>query len=186
LGIWVLPAFGLSCGAGFGSALQSSPGYANAWAETGTVVGVIEYSLRGLGNVRYFFLFILAWTMVAGNVFNMYSISLSMQICGKYAARLPHFVYASIAVVVIALLAIIGKNSVNAILSNLVSVISYWTIIFFIMILEEHVIFRRRIGYALDAYANSARLGHGLAAMLAFGIGAAGAILGMSQSWFEG
>lgn len=186
LGIWALPAFALSCGAGFASALHSNAQYAQAYAETGTVAGVIEFSLRGLGNVRYFFLFVLAWTMVAGNIFNLYSMSLSLQVCGSYAARLPHFVYATLAAIVTAILAIVGKEAVDHILSNLLAVISFWTTIFFVISLEEHVLFRKKMGYLLEAYNDKTRLGHGMAAMTALVIGGVGAALGMSQSWYRG
>jgi len=38
----------------------------------------ILYSLESLGNVRYFFVFIMAISTLNNNIFNLYSISISM------------------------------------------------------------------------------------------------------------
>lgn len=52
--------------------------------------------------------------------------------------------------------------------------------------MEESVIFRRRIGYNLFGWDNPHSLPVGFAAMLAFCVGIAGAVVGMSQTWYTG
>lgn len=101
LGIWAIPAFAITCGAGFAAALWSNVEWATAFAETdGSSAALIEIALRPLGNVRYFFLFVLAFSMMSNNVFNLYSIGISMQLFGKWPSKLPRFMYTFLSVVV--------------------------------------------------------------------------------------
>lgn len=146
----------------------------------------IEFSLRPLGNVRYFFLFILMWSMIANNVFNLYSVGISMQLFGRWAQRTPRYIWTFLGSLVCVVIAIAGRNNLSSILNNLIAVIGYWTIIYFAILLEEHLFFRGRMGYDLTAWNDPRRLPIGIAAMLAFWIGAAGSIVGMSETWYTG
>jgi purine-cytosine permease-like protein len=150
--------------------------------------------------VRYFFVFIMGWTMVASNVFSLYSLGITAQVFGHQFERVPRYFYTIVGSVVITLLAVFSRNSFASIISNLGSVLVYWAVIFFIIIVEEDIIFRNRgqlgknkwfpfiksIGYDLDAWDDQRRLPHGLAASAAFCIGAAGAVVAMGQTWYHG
>jgi len=146
----------------------------------------ILYSLESLGNVRYFFVFIMAVSTLNNNVFNLYSISISMQLLGKWTTYVPRMIWNLIGAIVIFLIAIIGRKSVYTIVGNSVAVIAYWTAIFFAIILVEDRLFRRRTGYDHSAWDDSGKLPKGFAAMLAFLLGAAGSIIGMGQTWYYG
>jgi hypothetical protein len=76
----------------------------------------------------------------------------------------------------------VGYESLFAIISNLGAIIAYWTIIYFAIILEEAIIFRRSRGWNLEGWDNPKLLPAGYAAMLAFWIGVAGSIVGMGQT----
>lgn len=58
--------------------------------------------------------------------------------------------------------------------------------LFFVIIVEEHLIFRPKLGYILDGWDNPKALPVGLASMLAFWIGVAGCVIGMGQTWYVG
>jgi purine-cytosine permease-like protein len=104
LGLWIIPSFASTCGAGFGSALWQNAEWMAAYTNAGeTTAGLIEYVLRPLGDVRFFFLFILAFSMMSNNVFNLYSVSISMQLFGKYPAMIPRFVYTFLITVIMVL-----------------------------------------------------------------------------------
>lgn len=187
LGLLIMPSFALTCGAGFASALWTNAEWAQAFTDADeTSAGLIEFVLRPLGNVRFFFLFILAFSMMSNNVFNLYSVSISMQLFGKYPAKAPRFVYTFLITVIMIIVSAVGYNSLYTIISNLGAIISYWTIIYFAILFEESIIFRRTIGWNLEGWDDPKALPHGFAAMLAFWIGVAGSIIGMGQTWYYG
>lgn len=146
----------------------------------------ILYSLESLGNVRYFFVFIMAISTLNNNIFNLYSISISMQLFGKWTTYVPRMIWNLVGAIVVFLIAIIGRDSIYTIIGNSVAVIAYWTAIFFAIILIEDRFFRRRTAYDHSGWDDSGKLPKGYAAMLAFGIGAAGSIIGMGQTWYYG
>jgi len=199
LGNWIGPAFALTCGAGIATALQTNPDWNAAYlAGNESTAALIEIAFRSLGNVRYFFLFILAWSQINNNIFNYYSISISMQLFGHWSKRIPRFFWSFIGLVVMILISIFGRNKLDAILSDLVAIIGYWTILYFVIYLEEHLIFRQNyftnwlkngtsgIGWDMEAWDTPRLLPFGLAAMLAFCVGVAGSVVGMSQAWYTG
>jgi purine-cytosine permease-like protein len=61
----------------------------------------------------------------------------------------------------------------------------YWLTPFFVVIFEEHLIFRKQV-YNLEDWANRKNLPLGAAASFAFAAGVAMAVMGMSQEWYVG
>lgn len=82
--------------------------------------------------------------------------------------------------------AIGGREHFSEVLSNFLSILGYWVAFFFIVILEEHVLFRPYLGYDLTAYNSIRRLPVGVAGILACCVGAGCAVVGMAQVWFIG
>lgn len=65
--------------------------------------------------------------------------------------------------------------------------IAYWLAIYEGISIPEHIIFKRGFGgYHPEDYMSKDKLPPGFAAITAFAIGIAGAILGMAQVWFVG
>jgi purine-cytosine permease-like protein len=91
-----------------------------------------------------------------------------------------------VAVVIYAVCGIAGRSHLMTILSNFLSVIGYWTICLFTIVLEEDLIFRRKSGYDVDSYSDKTRLPWGIAAVFSFLLGIVGAVLGMNQTWYVG
>lgn len=58
--------------------------------------------------------------------------------------------------------------------------------IYFAILFEEQVIFRRRTGWDLLAWDNKYKLPLGYASGLAFCFGIAGSVVGMAQTWYIG
>lgn len=64
---------------------------------------------------------------------------------------------------------------------------SYWLAIYESICLTDHFLFKRGFGgYDLTIYRDPSRLPVGVAALVAFGLGVGGAVLGMAQQWFVG
>ncbi len=79
-----------------------------------------------------------------------------------------------------------GRNNLFAIFENFLALMGYWLMIFVSIVLEESLIFKRGVGFDWSAWENKKRLPVGYAALSAFLIGWAGAIIGMYQVWYVG
>jgi purine-cytosine permease-like protein len=143
-------------------------------------------ALEGLGNARYFFVFLLGWSLVSNNVFNLYSIGISAQLFGDWAIKVPRILWTLCASILITILAVVGRDSFSAVLLNLLALIGYWSMIYFAIFTIEFVLIRRKFGLDLTAWNDRTRLPPGYAAGLAFCLGVVGSILGMSQTWYQG
>lgn len=69
--------------------------------------------------------------------------------------------------------------------ARLISNQGYWLSIYEGISLTEHFLFARR-RYDITAFNTPSRLPPGLAAIVAFGFGIMGAVMGMAQVWFKG
>jgi len=82
--------------------------------------------------------------------------------------------------------ACVGYNSLNDIISNSGAVIGYWSIVYFVLIFEESVIFRPVRGYGLTGWNDPRTLSMGIAAILSFCFGVVGAVVGTGQTLYTG
>lgn len=131
---------------------------------------------------------------------NTYSTGLSLQALGRPFALIPRFVWTTIGFVAYTIAGVVGREHFSEILSNFLSILSYWTAFFMVITLEEHFIFRRNNGplggYNLDDWDSPTkyfvylcdrigstlyRLPLGVAGIVAGCCGVAGAVVGMAQ-----
>ena len=82
----------------------------------------------------------------ANNIPNTYSAALAMQALGRPFAMVPRFVWTTLAFVVYTVAGVAGREHFSDILSNFLSILSYWTAFFIIVVAEEHFLFRRSGG----------------------------------------
>ncbi|SGY60748.1 BQ5605_C007g04480 [Microbotryum silenes-dioicae] len=152
--------------------------------------GLLGAPLVGpMGGFGRFLLVILGLSIIANNIPNMYSFALTFQAFGKAAQSIPRMFLVIIGTVIYIGLAIGGRNSFESVLDTLLVILAYWLIIYSVVLLEEHYIFRKGSfarGYDLDAYNTPSKLPIGLAAIGAICFGIAGAVVGMSQTWYVG
>ncbi|KAG1840269.1 permease for cytosine/purines, uracil, thiamine, allantoin-domain-containing protein [Suillus subalutaceus] len=174
-----------------GAALMTitDPAYINAFAD-GSTGGLIAQVLSPWGHFGQFILVLLALSVIANNIPNTYSTGLSIQALGRPFAIIPRFFWVFIAFVVYTVAGVAGREHFSVILSNFLSILSYWTAFFIVIVAEEHFIFRRKNGplggYNLDAYDTPSKLPLGIAGILAMCFGIAGAVVGMSEVWYTG
>ncbi|KAH8680570.1 permease for cytosine/purines, uracil, thiamine, allantoin-domain-containing protein [Xylariales sp. PMI_506] len=183
-GIWVIPSFATTCGAGFASAALYQPEWADTYDES--VPKFLALAFENLGNARYFFVFLLGWSIIANNMCNLYSIGISAQLLGGWAIKVPRFLWTFLASVLITVLSVVGRNSFYSVFSNVMALIGYWTIIYFGILAVEYTWIRRKYPIDLDAWNQADKLPRGYAAGLAFCFGIMGAVLGMCQTWYTG
>jgi len=121
---------------------------------------------------------------VADVICNIYSSALSMQLLGQHFVAIPRFVYCTVLSIVIVVLAYCGRNVLEEILNNLLSILGYWTLAFALIMFIEHFWFRPRLGgYDLSAWQDPKRLPVGLAGTASLLIGIGFSFLGMAQTW---
>jgi purine-cytosine permease-like protein len=64
---------------------------------------------------------------------------------------IPRFFWTILCFVIYTVAGVAGREHFSAILSNFLSILSYWTAFFIVIVAEEHFIFRRKNG-ALGGY----------------------------------
>ncbi|KAF8171960.1 permease for cytosine/purines, uracil, thiamine, allantoin-domain-containing protein [Mycena galopus ATCC 62051] len=167
----------------------TKPEYTDAFANGGTggLLGQILSPWKGGGK---FILFLLAFSVIANNVPNTYSAALSIQSLGRPFAKVPRFFWTLVIFIAYTVAGVAGREHFATILSNFLSILSYWTAFFIVIVAEEHFIFRRpsgRLGgYNLEDWDTPSRLPLGIAGVLAACFGVAGAVVGMAEVWYIG
>lgn len=194
--IFTLTLLGISVPTIFVTVIGACLGNAAISSTTNTTL-ITAYSDHGLGGLlreayhplgwSKFCLVMLTFSVLGNNIAVNYSSGLSMQLLGHYFHAIPRFIWSLANAVVIAVLAIAGRQHLSTIVSNFVSLLGYWTVSFTIILLIEDKVFRRREGYNLNVWDVPSRLPWGLAAILALLAGyLAGGVTGMSQTWYIG
>ncbi|KIK56243.1 hypothetical protein GYMLUDRAFT_47261 [Collybiopsis luxurians FD-317 M1] len=154
-----------------------------------SIGGLLGAGLAGpMGGFGSFLLVLMALSVVAGNILNVYSLALTFQNFHPYAQAIPRIVIVVIGSVIYVVLAIVGASHFEEWLSTFLVVLSYWLAIFSAILIEEHLIFRhgKWSNYIPDDFNNWRKLPLGVASFLALGCGVAGAVLGMAQVWYVG
>lgn len=160
--------------------------YALGYAASGNG-GLLAAALEPLGGFGKFCLVILALSIIANNCPNLYSISLTLQVLGRWTQRVPRFVWVILMTGISIAIAIPGYNHFETVLENFMDVIAYWLAIYTGIGVTEHFLFRRGVnGYQPEDYENPSKLPIGLAAAVAFCFGVAGMVTGMSETWWVG
>ncbi|CAF3617360.1 unnamed protein product [Rotaria sp. Silwood1] len=145
-------------------------------------------NLSSLGGFGKFLLILFALSTIAGNIPNIYSLSLSAQVIAPIFNRIPRFLHTVIGTVVYIPLAIVAAHKFNDSLTSIMGVSSYFFTIFIVIVLEDHLLFRRCSfkNYNFDILHSYKLLPISLAIILSGIFGIIGTALGMSQTWFNG
>ncbi|KAF8555047.1 cytosine-purine permease [Imleria badia] len=168
----------------------TDPVYVAALGSDGNTGALIAQVLSPWGNGGKFLLVMLSLSAISNNIPNTYSAALSIQALGRPFAMVPRFLWVLLVFIIYTVAGIAGREHFSAILSNFLSILSYWTAFFVVIVAEEHFIFRRKGGrlggYNLADWDDPSKLPIGIAGLLASCFGIAGAVVGMSQVWYTG
>ncbi|KZP24133.1 hypothetical protein FIBSPDRAFT_822521 [Athelia psychrophila] len=174
-----------------GAALMTitNEAYVDAFTDGGTG-GLLSQVLSPWKGGGKFILFLLAFSVIGNNIPNTYSAGLSIQALGRPFAKVPRFFWTFLCFVIYTVAGVIGREHFATILSNFLSILSYWTAFFVVIVAEEHFLFRRpggRLGgYNLEDYDTPSKLPLGIAGIFAGCCGVAGAVVGMAEVWYIG
>lgn len=171
-------------GVGLASGVVNTPAWSDAFAISSGALIVEGFApLDGFGK---FCGVIVALGVISNNVPGTYAAALGCQVLGRYGKAIPLYLWVCAVVTIYFVCAIAGRDHLFAIFQNFLALMGYWLMIFVSIVLEEHLIFRRNIGFDWTKWEDQKHLPLGFAALLAFLIGWAGAIIGMDQVWFIG
>lgn len=171
---------GLACG------VAATPAWQTAYATSSGALLLAGYG--DLGGFGRFCTVVLALSAIQNNIPGTYAAAIDMQILGRYFKAVPRWLWVVAVVVVEFVCGVAGRDHLFDIFENFLALMGYWVSIFVTIMLEEHVLFRflRRVPFDWSAWEDRKRLPLGVAALVAFLVGWAGAIIGMYQAWYAG
>ncbi|PTU25095.1 hypothetical protein P175DRAFT_0428128 [Aspergillus ochraceoroseus IBT 24754] len=184
LGLNISFTFAFLCGIGLASGITAHPEYAAAYLR-----GQGALIVEGFGPLHTFGSFcsvITALGLIANAVAPTYSAGVDFQVLGRHAEKVPRAVWNTLGVVIYTVCALAGRSHLAEIFTNFLALMGYWVAIWVGIILEERFIFRARSGYNWAAWDDPSKHPLGIAALVAFLVGWAGAILCMAQVWYIG
>ena len=121
---------------------------------------------------------------VANEIGILYSSSLSIQLWGRHFMAVPRFMWNILLAAISLGLAWGGRNSLESIISNFLTLLGYWTICFGVILAIEDFYFRPRIGgYDVEGWQDQNRMPLGLAGCTSLALGIGLSFLGMDQTW---
>lgn len=177
-------SFALIVGIGLASGVTSNAAYSAAYSSgQGNLLVEGFSSLNGFGK---FLGVVIALGLIANTIFPTYSSGIDFQILGRAAQKVPRFIWNTFGVIIYTVCALAGRDHLSGIFTNFLALMGYWLAIWIAIILEEQIIFRRRTGYDWTIWNQQNKLPVGIAALIAFLVGWAGAILCMAQVWYIG
>ncbi|KAH9845689.1 putative purine-cytosine permease (2A39) family protein [Teratosphaeria destructans] len=173
-------------GIGLTSGLASHADWSAAY-NTSQGALVVE-AFRPLGGFGSFLSVVLALGLIANMIAPTYAGGIDFQVLGRLFEKIPRIIWNTVGVIIYAVCAIAGREHLAAIFTNFLALMGYWVSIWIAIVLEEHLIFRRwrKLGWNWAAWDDRSNLPVGVAALVAFLIGWAGAILCMAQVWYIG
>ncbi|KAL9003021.1 MAG: hypothetical protein Q9188_004085 [Gyalolechia gomerana] len=167
-------ASGVSTDAGWGTAYSTSSG------------ALLLAGFDGLGGFGKFCAVVVALGLCSNVVPSIYAAALDFQVLGKVWKAIPRYTWATVAAIIYLICAVAGRDHLFLIFQNFLALMGYWLAMFIMIVLEEHIIFRRNQGFDWAAYEDKTKLPVGVAALISFLVGWVGPILGMYQVWWTG
>ncbi|KAL9624560.1 MAG: hypothetical protein Q9160_001224 [Pyrenula sp. 1 TL-2023] len=186
MGTWLPYIFCNIIGVGIGTGTLSNSAWNDAYGVSSGALLLACYD--GLGGFGSFCVLLLAF----GSITNMspcaYAAALDFQALGRYAKAIPRWMWCVVVTLIELVCSVAGNKSLFTIFENFLPIMSYWVAPWVTIGMEEHLIFHVLRGVSFDwtAWEDKEKLPIGVAALTAFLIGWAGAIIGMSQVWFQG
>jgi purine-cytosine permease-like protein len=171
-------------GVGLASGVTNNPSSSDAYNISSGALILAGYG--GLGGFGKFCAVIVALGLGSNQIPSTYAAALDFQVLGRRWKAVPRYIWATVAAIIYFICAVAGRDHLFLIFQNFLALMGYWLAIFITIVLEEHTIFRRHVGFDWTAWEDRKRLPLGIAALTAFLIGWVGPIVGMYQVWWTG
>ena len=184
IGLMCSFSFAFILGIGLACGTQLNPDWEAAYSVSQGALIVEAY--KPLGSFGSFCGVVVALGLVANLTVPTYSSGIDAQILGRYAEAVPRVVWNTVGVVIYTVCALAGRAHLAELFTNFLALMGYWVSVWIAIILEEHLIFRRKSGFKWETWNQKNKLPLGIAAFAAFVVGWVGAILCMAQVWYHG
>lgn len=185
-GMWLAIIFANILGVGIATGISTTPEWSDAYDISSGALLLACYN--GLGGFGSFCVIILALGSIANNAPGTYSAALSLQVLGRYGKAVPRWVWCFLIMIVEIVCSVAGRDHLFEIFQNMLPIMGYYVSPWLAIIVMEHLLFHvlRRVPFDWTAWEDRKRLPVGIAALLSYLIGWAGAIIGMYQVWYQG
>ena len=185
-GIWLGAIFFNIIGVAIATGVATTPGWSDAYDISSGALLLACYD--GLGGFGGFCVVILALGSITNNAPSTYSSALSVQVLGRYGKMVPRWVWCIVITSIELVCSVAGRDHLLNFFEYFLPFMSYWICPWITIALEEHLLFHVLRGVPFDwtAWEDKKRLPVGAAALFAWLVGWAGAIIGMDQIWYQG
>ena len=185
-GIWLATIFCNIIGVAIATGVSTTPAWNDAYSISSGALLLACYD--GLGGFGGFCVVILALGSITNNAPCTYAAALTAQVLGRYAKAIPRWVWCVVITLIELVCSVAGRDHLFNIFENFLPIMSYWVSPWLTIALEEHLLFHLLRGVPFDwsAWEDKKRLPIGAAALVAWLVGWAGAIIGMDQAWYQG
>jgi purine-cytosine permease-like protein len=185
-GIWLALIFCNIVGVGIATGVATNPAWNDAYGISSGALLLACYD--GLGGFGGFCVVILALGSITNNAPCTYAAALTIQALGRYAKAIPRWIWCVVITLIELVCSVAGRNHLFRIFENFLPIMSYWVCPWITIALEEHLLFHVLKGVPFDwtAWEDKKKLPIGAAALSAWLVGWAGAIIGMYQIWYQG
>ncbi|SMN18509.1 similar to Saccharomyces cerevisiae YGL186C TPN1 Plasma membrane pyridoxine (vitamin B6) transporter [Maudiozyma saulgeensis] len=113
-----------------------------------------EYNTHGMGGLLWsgfsrwngfgkFCVVILILSLISNNIINTYSAAFSIQLSSVFCSKIPRWFWSIVCTIIYLVCALVGRNHFSTILGNFLPMIGYWISMYFILLFEENLIFRK-------------------------------------------
>ncbi|KAL8810884.1 MAG: hypothetical protein Q9200_002232 [Gallowayella weberi] len=173
-------------GIGIGTGVATNSAWSEAYSISSGALFLECYN--GLGGFGSFCVVMLSVGCVTNNAPGAYASALALQVLGRYPKAIPRWILSIFITMIELICSVAGRDHLFAIFENFLPIMSYWVVPWVTIFLEEHLIFHKLRGVPFDwaAWEDKKQLPVGAAALFAWLVGWAGAIIGMSQYWYTG
>lgn len=146
---------------------------------------LVQDSLHGFGQ---FLCVVFALSTVANNIPNMYSIGMSAQAFWEPLEKVPRVFWTIAGNCVTLAICIPAYYEFEDVMENFMNLIGYYLAIYQSLCLSEHFIYNRGnfAKYDYENYKDKTVYPRGIAGLFGFCCGAAGVVVGMNQTWYQG
>ena len=190
LGLTISFVFVNMIGIGLGSGVAGDKAWSDA--EAVSTGALLLEGYRSVGGFGKFCAVVVALGQISNIVPSAYAAALGCQVLGRYGKALPRWFWVTCMAAIYFICAIAGRDHLFTIFENFLALMGYWIMIFVTIVLEEHILFKNALlggtplGFDWTLWDYPRKLPVGIAALVAFLIGWAGAIIGMFQVWYVG
>ncbi|KAF7510757.1 hypothetical protein GJ744_006123 [Endocarpon pusillum] len=185
-GIWLSVIFCNIIGVGIATGVATTPAWNDAYSISSGALLLACYD--GLGGFGGFCVVILAIGSITNLAPGTYAGALNIQVLGRYAKAIPRWFLCVVITLIELICSVAGRDHLFRIFENFLPIMSYWVCPWMSIALEEHLLFHVLRGVPFDwtAWEDKKKLPIGAAALFAWLVGWAGAIIGMHQTWYQG